>query len=286
MIARNMPQLFAFSLICVAPAVAHADTPELFTSGHGDIAVEYDEAADELEVHWHFEGAMVGGKMIGEEHDHEGGDDHNHEEGDEHGHEEGAERHIEDVIFATGQTFVRPGGAGFELLGVDVGQPVFYLPQSREEAEQLQVPFLGWAFEAPEGVFKDNAVELTLVSVNSPQPGNSSFSLWTRSGLTPDFAMSSADGISSQDSVTFNHEHFSMGLGLADQARDLSLEFEARAEKLNGQVLTKRFTVAAKTCEGACRVQAAPAPAIGALGPLGLLLGLGGLFRATRRQRA
>lgn len=280
---QRIPKCFAFMLICAAPALAQADAPELFTSGHGDIAVEYEEAQDDLHVHWFFEGAIVGGKVVGEKHEHEEG-----EQDQEHEHDEGAVREMEDVIVATHETFTRPSGVGFELLGVEEGQEVFYLPQSGDEAEQLNLPFLGWAFEAPEGVFKANSVQLILISVSSPQPGNATFSLWSRSGLTPEFVMSSADGVSNADTVSLSgHEHFALGLGQGSEPRDLTLEFEARAEKVNGEVLTKRFSVAAKTCEGECRAQAAPAPVLGGgLAPLGLLFGLGGLLEARRRERA
>lgn len=284
---RRTQITLALSLACIAPSIARADSPELFTSGHGDLAVEYDEATDELDVHWHFEGAIVGGKLVGEEHDHEEGEEHDHEEGEEHGHDEGAERHIEDVIFATGKTFTRPSSSDFDPMGVQAGQDVYYLPQSGEEADRLEVPFMGWAFEAPDGVFRNNSATLTLISVSSPQAGTPAFSLWSTSGFSPVFAMSTADGISSADTITLeNHEHFSLGLGLAGEPRDLSLEFEARAEKLNGQVLTKRFTVSAKTCEGECRAQATSAPVLGAMGPFALLLGMGGLFAARRRNDA
>lgn len=278
------PKTLLFTLALAVPLTANAQTRPLYTKGHADILVEYDKAKDALEVVWRFEGATVGGQVLGEDHDDE------EEEGEGAGEEEhkGVERPIGDVILATSATFARPASSAFDPLGVQAGQSVYYLPQNQSSADQLGVPFVGLEFEAPNGTFTQDQAKLRLIAATKVDGTPINFAIWKDGGLQkPNFFMSSADGITAADVITLaGHEHYEMSLGFADAPADIALEFEATANKTNGTALTERFVVSAKTCNGACVQRAAVAPVLGGFGSLALALGLGGATLIGRRRQA
>lgn len=274
------------SCLAALPASeALAQSKPQFTSGHADIVVEYNEEEGELEFLWRFEGAIVDGQEVGEDHDHEGEEEEEEEEHEEeHG---GVEAPLGDTQLATGAVFVRPSGSEYDLVGVAAGESIFFLPQDEAEADALSAPFMGWEFEAPEGVFKNDSAQLRLISATSASGQPVNFAVWSVDGLSPEFAMSTADGITSADVMTIAaHRHYNVVFGDVANPGDLTLTFEVRAEKVNGDVLTEQFSLDATTCAGgSCAKAPQAAPALGGFGALALALGLGGSAAVSRRKR-
>lgn len=282
----RMPRTLASSLcaLLALPAGEALAQSALYTKGHADIVVEYDEAEDAFEFVWSFQGATVGGQTVGEDHDHEEEEGAGvRDEGEEHA---GVERPLDSATLTTSATYVRPNGSAFDPVGVAAGEQVFFFPQDEEEAEQLAVPFVGWEFEAPAGTFVNDSAQLRLISATSDSGESVNFALWSLpDGFTPVFAFSTADGITSADVLTIaDHAHYNVALGTPDKPSNISLEFEVSAEKVAGGVLTERFTLGAKTCEGSCAQNVRPAPVLGGLGGLALALGLGGSAFLVRRR--
>ncbi|MDD9937436.1 MAG: thrombospondin type 3 repeat-containing protein, partial [Myxococcales bacterium] len=196
--------------------------PVFYTAGHGDMAFEFEVADGELEVNVHIEGGTV-----------DGVDDVD------------GEFPTELLHIVTDATFARPDpdSGAYELLCVDPGDSVFWLPQSNADASANDVPFLGLANEAPAGEFVDDTLLLELVDVASPA-GTGAYSMWRPDLLGPEFSMSSCDGIDATDAVSLppGHDHFNMGFG-ADGVGTWDVTYRISGELTAGGTVSEEFTV-------------------------------------------
>lgn len=170
----NSRNKLAVSLITLAlsTAASFAGTPGVWTSGHGDIGIAYEDGWD---LHIHAEGAVISGV---EQNDVE------YEPGD--------------VIIQVPSfsRINRPAGTAWAPLGVPGGAPCWLLPQT----ETVGVPFVGFGTEEiPPGDFINDAIKLTLTGVTSPS-GTGLFSLFQADAFgSPTFFMSNSDGIGAGD---------------------------------------------------------------------------------------
>ncbi|MGB6221841.1 choice-of-anchor M domain-containing protein [Haloferula sp.] len=183
-------------VLALLPSAASA---ALFTSGHADvIAVGYvDEDTPgvfELEPHVHSEGAIIDGVFVA---------DAEFEPGE-----------ITTLVpqstfdFWTGAGG-RPAASTWDPIGVAAGESFWFLPQSNSGpggAATLGAPFAGIGTEELTAADWSTPITITLDSVTGP--GN--FSMYL-DGISPFFAMSSANGIDGSDVISIaagEHEHY------------------------------------------------------------------------------
>ncbi len=105
---------------------------------------------------------------------------------------------------------VRPADPRFLFIGVDAGQPVWILPQTRLP----EIIWIGFGSEeVPEGALLDDEVTISLISVLGP--AGSQFSVWQTDPFgNPTVFMATFDGISANDRVVLGAEdedHFNWG---------------------------------------------------------------------------
>ena len=167
-----------------------AATPFRINGGHADVNLEFDGSA--LEVGFHTEFTAGHTQISG------GAPQQNEFEAD-------------DIIVnvPAGTTTTRPTDAAFDPIGVPGGQRINVMPQTEAASEMAGVVFLGWAAEELTAADWNGDLTWTLSGVTGP----GKFSVY-KSGLTPNFAMASSDGISAGDSFTLeagHHEHFNLG---------------------------------------------------------------------------
>lgn len=169
---------------------------QLYTAGHGGIGfeLELDEDKGEFEPHIHIEGGTVNGVVLDDE-----------------------EFGFDEIAIVTNASLTRPVDDAGALAGlcVEPGESVKWLPQSGSEADSLGVPFFGVAAEEIDGgVLVNDRIELSLVSVESPE-GSGHYSVWNVPGVAPNFVMSSCDGINNDDDTlpiaVGGHAHYNMG---------------------------------------------------------------------------
>jgi hypothetical protein len=161
---------------------------------------------------------------------------------------------LSDVVVATTAKFQRPDdipqiALAFEPLGVPAGEEVFWLPQNNTEAAAAGVPFLGIRNEAQPGQLQNDQIHVELVSVSAPGNIAATFSLWDFATFLPNFAISSADGISDDDtlSLPIGHDHFNMGFGPEAAAGLWTLGFEVSATPAVGNPVTQSFQLQVRT---------------------------------------
>ncbi|MDP0489950.1 MAG: choice-of-anchor M domain-containing protein [Verrucomicrobiota bacterium JB023] len=173
--------------------VATGSASTLWTGGHGDIGVGYEDEGDGPELHFHLHlgegsGATVGGVLIGE-----------------------SEFEAESVgIWMDNPVQINSTDPSLlSGIGTTTGSTVYLLPQSAIDADIAGVPFVGFGTE--ELVAADwGPVTISLDSVVGP----GEFSVYQPDGLGGfNFAMSTADGIDGSDSFTRSaggHDHFNI----------------------------------------------------------------------------
>ena len=248
---QRLPILMATAALALSPAVALAAPTYLYTSGHGDLAIAYEDGA--FDPHIHSDDAVINGIVQPDE-----------------------EFPLDDTWLVTAAQFTRPmmDFGFFTGLGVAPGESVYWLPQGNADAASFNAPFFGIEFEADEGVFVGNSIMLSLVSVDSPS-GTGVFSLW-KDGFPPNFIMSSADGIDGSDQLQLflGHDHYNMGF---TEAGLWGINLQAIGDLVAGGQASSDFTLFVNA--GATVV---PLPAAGWL----LLSGLAMLARLRRRSLA
>jgi surface-anchored protein len=167
-----------------------AATPFRINGGHADVNLEFDGAELEVGFHTEFTGGMT--EISG-------------------GAPQQNEFEAADIIInvPTGTTTTRPTDAGFDPIGVPGGQRINVMPQTEEASETAGVVRLGWAAEELTAADWSGDLNWTLSGVTGP----GTFSVY-ESGLTPNFHMASADGLTAGDSFSIeagHHEHFNLG---------------------------------------------------------------------------
>lgn len=193
-----------------AAAADFSKASPVWSSGHGDLGIEYLEPPEvvspELEPHWHLEGGVVDGVPRLDE-EFEAGD---------------LDVRVPrstylDVLSKGG----RPAGSAWDPMGVAAGESYWVLPQSGTLADSLGVPFLGIGTEdlAP----GDWGTPITLTLTGFSGPGT--FSMW-QDGITPNFFMTTLDGVSGADAyaqAAGAHGHVNWGFSL-DGTYQLTLQ--------------------------------------------------------------
>ena len=167
-----------------------AAAPFQLTDGHADVNLELDGNAFEIGFHTEFTSGMT--TITG---------------GAPQQNEFGAADL--QVVIPAATVIPRPAGSQWDPAGVNSGENFFVLPQTEMASEDAGAVFLGWAAEELTEADWNGDISWTLNSVTGP----GHFSVYS-SDLTPNFQMSSADGITAMDSFTVeagHHEHFNLG---------------------------------------------------------------------------
>lgn len=246
---RPIQTLLTFSGILALALTSHA--ANLYTSGHGDIGVAYEDGA--LFLHGHLgANAIVNGVPVG-------GDD-------------GEEFLPGDftIVVPAGQSFPDPGGT-YGPTGAGGGD-LWILPQT----QVAEVPFLGMATEELDPAdWVNGAITFSLVSVSAP--GGGEFSMW-QSGLfgDPVFVFSTFDPGSTVAGNSLilsagTHAHYNFGFtkpGIWEVTFTVS-----------GTHVTDGFV----SDTGTFRFAVVPEPTVSGLAISG---GLGALAAARRRRSA
>lgn len=173
----------------LALAVVPSDAASVYTSGHADIGVGYEEG--ELHLHFHaHEGAVIDGVSLDED----------------------EEFHGDDIVIRVPQTSTLTLNAlTAPLLGASPGDSAWIIPVSLTAG----VPYLGWGTEELEAGDWVGNIIFTLESIVSSPPGGD-FALWAFDGggnlLS---AMSTADGSYNSGMEMAagpgNHAHYTFG---------------------------------------------------------------------------
>lgn len=177
-----------FSLICLGQAAQGA---LYFTSGHGDIGVEYEDG--ELHLHVHLgEGspAIVNGVEVYDE---------EYEPGE--------------IAIQVPNSARVVLGSSVAYLGAAAGSSIWLLPSSGTASTAIGSPFLGWATEELDAADWTGNLTFSLVSAVSPS-GNGNFAAWQTDAfgdlqvLAMSTAVGGALGISQAPG---NHDHYNVG---------------------------------------------------------------------------
>lgn len=172
----------AFVLAPLAPSPAAS----IYTAGHGDVGIAYEDGALDPHVHIH-DGSLVDGAPV-----------NNPPDGVEFGPDEV-------VIFVSDPSVARPVGIQWDFLGVSAGAPLWVLPQAEDPGK----PFLGIASE--ELASSDwTVLSLSLTSMNAPVGAD--FSLYQTDGFgAPVIQFATSDGITGADTynmIVGGHAHY------------------------------------------------------------------------------
>ncbi len=168
--------------------VANSGLGDLWVGGHGDIGVKLDDSG-QLDLHFHFEDpaeAFGGGSIA-------------------------AGEYAPDAVqvFAPSSPYTQPAGSEWNFLGAGTGNPLWFLPNSSAEANNLGAPFVGFATEDLDPSGWTNGITWSLTSFAGP--GN--FAVWRTTGFVPTPFMSTVDGLSAADAFTLPigaHDHFNL----------------------------------------------------------------------------
>ena len=182
----------ALALAAAGPA-ARADIAS-WTSGHGDIGIEYDAGAAEFELHWHVDGGTVDGVSNVEQ-------------------EYEADELRAVVPDSAGQNYdTVPNGLGFTGVqpdGNSTTSDAWILPQN----DAGDRPYLGFATEEGFGGSDFDSIELSLTGFSGP----GEFSIWTINPTNgqPVDLVATANGIDAAVDDFFSlpelsHEHYNL----------------------------------------------------------------------------
>jgi surface-anchored protein len=186
-----------FVLFYISPVFA-----SVFSEGHGGLGLG---EGGQLELHLHLhEGAVVDGVALTEEAEYEPG---------------------KTIILIPNTTrLARPDGTEWDFIGNAAGNDTWVLPQTYSTG----IPFFGIsAEEVTFGAFVDNAITLTLVSVDGP----GHFSLYDLAFGVPAVFMADSDGSTADDAVIVDldvsgHCHYNFAFS---QAGMYAITFEVSA---------------------------------------------------------
>lgn len=178
----------------VAISLNSASAQAIWTTGHGDLGIGYDDLNKVLDPHVHLHtGATVDNVAIT----------------DLAGAEYAPGDALPQIPFA--KSLGRPPGATWDFFGVSSGQPVWIFPQTEESA----LPFIG--FGAEELVTGDWSTSFTIILTGLAGSGaaaGGNFSLYQTDGFgTPTVSIQTTDGISGSDFVTLaagGHAHYNI----------------------------------------------------------------------------
>ncbi len=199
--------LVAMTIVSTAFTMsAWADEPAVWTSGHGDLGIAYEDGSWDL--HIHAEGAVIGGVEY-----------------------DGVEFEADEVLICVPgfMTTSRPLGAQWDPIGVASGAPFWFLSQT----EVVGAPYIGFGTEEiTVGDFLNDVVTLTLTGVVSPS-GDGHFSIYQTDLFgQPMFFASSFDGLDATDALTLNaDDHFHANLAFSEPGL-WEITFEASGEHL------------------------------------------------------
>ena len=189
MILRSLARFAPIALAAFLPS-AHAALA--WTSGHGDIGVEYEGGGD-FHLHLHLgedDPAIVDGNpVIDTEYD-----------ADE----------IDITVPAAAEVVLATDVA---FLGSLAGQSVWLLPQDGAAADLIGAPFVGWGTEGLNPADWIGNIKFKLLSVTSPS-GSGHFAVWQVDGFgsLSNLAMSTADaGVDEVSQAAGVHDHYNIG---------------------------------------------------------------------------
>lgn len=183
---KNTVSLWAPAAVALASMASPlAPAQFIYTAGHGDIGLAYEDGA--FEPHWHLHSdAVVNGSPLGSD-------------GEFEAHEV--------LAYVPNPSIARPAGSQWDFLGIAAGSPLWYLPQIEDSGK----PFLGIASEELTGS-EWSSLTISLVSVNGPAGGH--FSLWQDGLFGPNVYMTTSNGIDGTDLYAMTpggHAHFNYG---------------------------------------------------------------------------
>lgn len=235
--------------VFVSPASAEL----VYVSGHADIGVELHDG--ELELHLHAEGNLgaFGGGVI---------------TAGEYGSRDF-------VIGVPGASIERPAGSQWNFIGNAVGEPIWFLPQSEDEAK----PFLGIGSEELDPGDWTGRLTWRFDSINTIAGADAHFSLWTVNALgVPNAVVSSFAPVNDNqfELTAGGHAHFNFGF-TAEGIYDVVLGVSGTHNALGALSDTATFRFAT----GSFIPLAVPEP--NGLLVLGLVSGLGVMARRHRR---
>lgn len=175
------------ALACLATVVVpdHGEAA-VYTSGHGDIAVAYQNG--DLTAHLELDpDAVVDGGPVG-----------NPPNGASFAPEAA-------LIIVADPPVLRPSGSEWDFLGVSAGQPLHVLPQSEDPAR----PFLGLASET---LVRGQWASLSVALVSLEAPAGGHFALYQTDAFgSPLVKFDSADGLGADDLLPLivgGHDHY------------------------------------------------------------------------------
>lgn len=174
-------------LIAAASCGSIATAGNIYTAGHADIGVAYeDPGSGSFFVHFHAHPeATVNGSEVGNPPD-------------------GEEFEPTDITtIVPGPSQPRPAGSEFDFIGVAAGAPIWRLPG----VEEPGVPFLGFASEELDPSEWTGDLTWTLLSIVSA-PAGAEFSVWRNDIGGPVVELSTFNGVMSFTGLVGGHEDY------------------------------------------------------------------------------
>ena len=177
------------ALCFVTITQTHTNAGLIYSGGHCDLCVDYDNTNNSLELHYHFHDGSPGSteegsSLIGEIPPSE------------------LYTRVSDTTHTT-----TPDNSAYDFLGVPANSDVWILPQ----AQMNGVPFLGFGTEELDPADWSTDISYKLISVDGP----GEFSLWMSAwNGSPELYFATSDGIDENDvytQMTLSHAHANWG---------------------------------------------------------------------------